>query len=55
MVEAHARILGWTVDKVREVLFGNMERDMVFTGQELFDMGVITGLGRPDLHLYKEM
>ena len=37
----------YTPDKVRKDLFANFERDMVFTGRQLVEMGVATKLGEP--------
>lgn len=37
----------YTPDKVRKDLFSNFERDMVFTGRQLVDMGIATAAGAP--------
>jgi len=37
----------WTNERVVKELFGDFKRDMVFTGQQLFDMGVATHLNAP--------
>ncbi len=41
-----------TKDIIREKVYANFTKDMVFTGRELFDMGILTGLGRPPKENY---
>lgn len=38
----------WTRDKIRKELFNDFEKDMVFTGKQLYDMGIATHLGAPN-------
>lgn len=54
MIDRMARTLGWTSEKVRNDLFGNLQKDMTFSGRQLMEMGVATGLGRPNYGEYKE-
>lgn len=42
----------WTRDRVIKEVYGNFEKDMVFTGEQMFEMGLIDGLGRPPAEDY---
>lgn len=37
----------WTRELIKEKIYGNYRKDMVFTGAEMLEMGMIDGLGRP--------
>lgn len=37
----------WTRELVKEKIYGNYKKDMVFTGTQMLEMGMIDGLGRP--------
>lgn len=42
----------WTRERVIKEIYGNFEKDMVFTGEQMFEMGLIDGLGRPPVEDY---
>ena len=53
MVEYIAGRIGKSFEETRRVLFNDMKSDMVFTGKQLLEMGIIDGIDRPDPSQYK--
>lgn len=53
MVEYIAGRIGKSFEETRRVLFNDMKSDMVFTGKQLLEMGIIDGTDRPDPSQYK--
>lgn len=37
----------WTRELIKEKIYGNYKKDMIFSGSQMFEMGMIDGLGRP--------
>lgn len=53
MVDYIAKKIGKSFEDVRHTLFNDMKSDAIFTGQQLMDMGLITGTDLPDMSPYR--
>lgn len=50
---AAERGISLSLDEIKSKLFGDFELDMRFTGEQMLEMGLIDGVGQPDMARYK--
>jgi ATP-dependent protease ClpP protease subunit len=43
-----------TMERIKEIVYGDLKGNVFLTGQELYDLGIATDLGRPDKEQYTD-
>lgn len=43
----------WTRERVQKEIYGDFEKDMIFTGEQMLQMGLVDGLGMPPKENYR--